>query len=71
MIKSNGPRVDPYEKPVLILSALVTDVERYPGIYAISQQCGCNVHSSGSGNRVALECTLQTGVYTSSAQGKS
>ena len=48
---------------------LCKSVKWQPSVHLWYMECGWSVHSSGIGDRVALECTLQTGVYTPSGLG--
>ena len=50
----------------LLVSNLTKSMEWHPSVHLKYSECGWSVHSGGSGNRVALECTLQAGVYTPS-----
>ena len=49
-----------------LVSNLSKSMEWHPSVHLWYSECGWSVHSGGSGNRVALECTLQAGVYTPS-----
>ena len=50
----------------LLVNDLTKSMEWHPSVHLCHSKCGWSVHSSGSGNRVALGRTLQTKVYTPS-----